>query len=380
MVHPPVDPPARRPHRKWKMVVLGLVVLILAARASIDPLAHHFTQRGLDKMDGYRGRFSDVTISVFALTYTIEDLRITRVMPDGSEAELFSVAEAYSRVLWRNLLDGTILGMARLRDVRLQIVLVPEEEKSLVSDPTGSEDVEAVAENPPKPWDLDEAIQAVIPFKLERIELLNSYLRIVDETKQEPGSIEFPNIEAVVENFTTRRALEEGQPMTVAARAGVQQSGELSFFLTFDPLAEDLTFGGEAKLLGLELEEMREYLRRATGGLVIPSGQLDCYTAFRCEQGHLTGAVKSLLKNPDVKAATDDIVSQLSALLTDLGLQLFSDRVPGREAAATIVPFDGHITGPEIEFWPTVLALLRNAFVVGLAESFRDVGSSEEPK
>jgi len=376
----PTDPSARRPRRKWKFVVLGLGVLILAARASIDPLAHHFTQRGLDKMDGYRGRFSDVTLSVFALTYTIEDLQITRVMPDGSEAELLSVGEAYSRVLWRNLLDGTILGIARLRDARLQIVLVPEEEKSMVSDPTGAADVEAVAEDPPKPWVLDDAIQAVIPFKLERIELLNGHLHIIDETLQQPVRIEFPNIEAVVENFTTRRALEEGQPMTVAARASVQQSGKLSLFLTFDPLADDLTFEGEAKLLGLQLEELREYLRLATGGLVIPSGHLDCYTAFRCEQGHLTGAVKSLLKNPDVEAATDELVSQLSALLTDLGLQLFSDRVPGREAAATIVPFDGHITGPEIGLWPTVLALLRNAFVVGLAESFRDVEVGEEPK
>lgn len=373
-------PSAPRSHRKWKSVVLGLVVLILVARASIDPLAHHFTQRGLDKMDGYRGRFSNVTISIFALTYTIEDLRITRVMPDGNEAELFSVSEAYSRVLWRNLFDGTILGFARLRDARLQIVLVPEEEKNMVSDPTGAEDVEAVAKDPPKPWVLDDAIQSVIPFKLERIELLNGFLRIVDETTQPTAPIEFPNIEAVVENFTTRRALEEGQPMTVAARAGVQQSGELSFFLTFDPLAEELTFRGEAKLLGLQLEEIREYLRLATDGLVIPHGQLDCYTAFHCEQGHLTGAVKSLLKNPDVEAATDEIVSQLSALLTGLGLRLFSDRVPGREAAATIVPFDGHITGPEIALWPTVLTLLRNAFVVGLAESFRGLDVREVPK
>lgn len=358
---------------RWLVVVAVLALLVLGARASIDPLARHFTQSGLDKMEGFEGSFTDVSLSVFAFTYTIEGLSIVEKLPDGRRPEVLHVEKARSRVLWRNLLHGTIIGMARLEGARVRVVIAPGEEPKEV-------EAERAIEEPPKPWELDEAIQEVVPFKLERIEVLDGDLTIVDGSREPPPELRFPHLEAAIENFTTRRALAEGQPMTVALRCGLQQSGDLQLFLTVDPLADELTFAGEARLKGLQVREVRDYVIAATGGLELPQGEFDCYASFQCKDGHLQGGVKPLLKNAEIEAADDDLGTKLKALLADAGIALFSDRVPDRGAAAAVVPIDGHVTGPDVELWPTIFSLLRNAFVVGLSESFRGLPPQEEVK
>ena len=56
-----------------------------------------------------------------------------------------------------------------------------------------------------------------------------------------------------------------------------------------------------------------------------------------------------------------------------MAVKILSDRVPGRNAVATIIPIHGDLKKPEVQLVPTVLAVLRNAFVEGLSASLTNV-------
>ena len=53
--------------------------------------------------------------------------------------------------------------------------------------------------------------------------------------------------------------------------------------------------------------------------------------------------------------------------------ELTADRVEGRNAVATTIPIKGKLTDPDIQLWPTVLGVIRNAFVQGLTSGFTNV-------
>jgi hypothetical protein len=52
-----------------------------------------------------------------------------------------------------------------------------------------------------------------------------------------------------------------------------------------------------------------------------------------------------------------------------VAVKLFSDRVPGREAVATIIPIRGNLEHLDAQITPAIMAVLRNAFVEGLSSS-----------
>jgi hypothetical protein len=71
-----------------------------------------------------------------------------------------------------------------------------------------------------------------------------------------------------------------------------------------------------------------------------------------------------------VRPTDDSFGNKLKAWLADTGLRLFSDRVPDRNAIATVVPIKGRLDAPDIQLWPTVLGVIRNAFVEGISSGF----------
>ena len=77
-----------------------------------------------------------------------------------------------------------------------------------------------------------------------------------------------------------------------------------------------------------------------------------------------------VLKNVEVRPTEEGFGNQLKAWVADSALDLFSDRVPGRNAVATVVPIKGRLDDPKLQVWPTLLSVIRNAFVQGISSGF----------
>jgi hypothetical protein len=136
-------------------------------------------------------------------------------------------------------------------------------------------------------------------------------------------------------------------------------------FATADPL----TFAGQARLEGFQLAELGELLR-AKEGVIPAEGVANVSVRVRADSGRLSGAVWPVLKDPRFKASDPGLGAKLKALLADAAFQMFGDEVSGRDGAATI-PIVGTVDAPQTQLLPTMLGVLRNGIVRGLADSLR---------
>jgi hypothetical protein len=121
-------------------------------------------------------------------------------------------------------------------------------------------------------------------------------------------------------------------------------------------------------VVGLRLAELGELLA-AKQEVVPDEGVLDLSLRFRAEAGRLTGGVRPVLKDAGARPAAPGLGAKLKSFLADTGIEIFSDDVPGRDAVATTIPITGQLDDPELQLVPTILGVVRNAFVRGLADS-----------
>jgi uncharacterized protein YhdP len=356
----------RREHRVLRslgVALIALAALLVAARLALEPLVARRTHRALEHMHGLWGTFSRVEVSVLHLSYALHDLRIDKVGQGGAREPYLAVKRLESGLYWRELVHGHLVGSLRLDRPKLDIL------STAGPSPAERQSGKAPAE---APVDLGRFLQHFVPFRLDRAEVRDGEVLWVNERVPEKPRLWLHGIEATLENFATRAALARGEPSILAASATLQRTGKVSLFASADPLAKGLTFAGQARLQGLALTELGALLA-ATSGVTPKKGTLDVNVRFKAVDGHLTGGVRPLLRDPEVQQGKPGLGNKLKAMLADLSLDVLSDRVPGRDAVATTIPIEGDVRDPNTKVWPTVLGVVRNAFVAGLANSFANL-------
>ena len=60
-------------------------------------------------------------------------------------------------------------------------------------------------------------------------------------------------------------------------------------------------------------------------------------------------------------------------------MTIFSDRVPACNAVATVIPIKGNLTDPNIQLWPTIFGVVRNAFLEGLTSGYAHLPPDAAP-
>jgi len=217
--------------------------------------------------------------------------------------------------------------------------------------------------------DLNELLHKITPVDVDHIDILDGQVAFVDTGRQERPELWMHDLQLSVENLTNRVRLTEGRPILLTASATLARSGAASLLITADPFEKGLTFSGRAAIVGLQTAELYRFIEPATD-LQAPEGTIDLFVEFDCRNGQLTGGVKPVLKNVKVRPADKGFFSALKAWVTDVAIKLFSDRVPNRNAVATVIPIKGTLTGPDVQLWPAIFGVLRNAFVEGLTSGY----------
>jgi hypothetical protein len=344
-----------RAKRILLVVAATAILLVVAARLALDPLVTWRTKKVLGEMEGIRGTFADVEVHVRDLSYVIRGLELEKVSAEGSALPFFAARYAGFGLYWKQLLRGHLVADIQLVEPALNLVEVDKGEEEQGE----GQEVEQVPE-------LGRRLAELAPFRIDRLEVKGGELRWLDAREPEKPQLRISRIEATLENFATRAALAKGEPTVLGARGLLQSSGVITVFATADPLAKTLTFAGEAGLEGLKLVELTEFIS-AKAGIRPEKGELDLAVRFRAEDGRLSGGLRPVVKDASTKASEKGLGAKLKSALSDLSLNVFSDDIPGRDAVATTIPLVGRIDAPQVQAIPTILGILRNAFVRGLA-------------
>lgn len=350
--------------RRLVIAVLVVAALLVLIRIVLDPIAAHFTHKALNEAQGIRGDFESVHVSVLPPGYEIRNLSIIEV-PGGSwKRPLLRTERAAVSLEWRRLLSAELSARLRVEEPKIIYVKHPS------------------APKPPKKMqipDVDGQLRQLIPARVDRIEVVRGQAIYRDAETQGHPDISVSRIEVAAENLATRPKLGNGQPATVSLSARIGKSGDLSSFVSVNPFADQLEFAGNAALRGLKLAELYDF-EKAAANVQTPKGTLDLFAEFTAKNGAISGGVKPVLKNVEVRPTEDDLGNEIKAWVADTALDLFSDRVPGRNAVATVIPIKGRLDDPKLQVWPTIFSVIRNAFVQGIASGFASLPPATAPE
>jgi hypothetical protein len=331
-------------------IVAGLVIVI---RLVLDPIATHFTRKALREADGIRGDFHSVHVTVFPPGYQIRRLKVVEHPQDDWKHPLFYAERVAAAV------DMSALFHARL-EARVRL----DEPKIVISKRTEKEEKKAAGVP-----DVRDALLRTLPARINRVEIRDGEIQYRDLTAPRHPQIWVHELELAVENIATRPKLAGGRPTTVSGSAKLGRSGDIVLFASANPFARKLEFAGKFSVEGWKTAELFDLIEPATD-LQAPAGTISVFTEFKSADGMITGGVKPVLKNVKVRPTEDNFFNKLKAWVADKGLRLFSDRVPDRNAVVTIVPIKGRLDDPDIQLWPAVIGVIRNAFVEGISSGF----------
>jgi hypothetical protein len=264
-----------------------------------------------------------------------------------------------------NRSDKTIVAAVKLVEPKLRLYHAAAEPEAAQREAAGKE----ATPRKDEVIDLAGQLRRITPLDVDHIDILNGQVAFTDVSRQERPELWLHELNLSVENLTTRVHLTDGRPTLLTASGVLGRSGAVSIFVTANAFEKGLTFSGRAAIVGLETAELHKFVEPATD-LQAPRGTIDIFVEFDCRNGELTGGVKPVLKNVDIQPGNGKIVAVVKAWAADLAVKLFSDRVPERSAVATVIPIKGDLTGPDVQLWPALFGVMRNAFVEGLTSGY----------
>jgi len=343
-----------RRRRLWAILPLSIAGLLVAIYFLINAIVTFATQAGLDRVAGASGIFQRVSVTLIHPGYDVYGLTVREMPVHPHKEPLFYAERIEVRWSWRQLLHGKLVRRIQIWNARAMVPIRPGEEGRPAQ----------------PPLEIAKTLESVPSAALERLAIVHSQVILVDE-HHAGQRLWLHDFDATVENVASRKELMHGLPLLVTVRGKLQKTGELSLYLTMDPFDKGYTFAGSAEVRHMQLSDLHDFT--AIKGLTLPRGVLDVFASVTCKRGTIVGGIKPILKDAKVEAADSKIGDKIKAALADLAIKIFSDRVPGRDAVAAIIPIRGTLEHLDVQLVPAIAAVLRNAFVEGLSASLSNV-------
>jgi hypothetical protein len=335
-------------------VLLLLAVALVGARLYLPTAVRDYINGALEDNGAYSGHVAEVDLALWRGGGEIRGLEI--VKRNGEvPVPLLALPRAYGSLRWGALL---LHGELVLEATVVAPVL------HLVAGPNASKQQFGAGGNWPA------VIDALTPIRLDRLTVLDGRLHFHDFHSEPSVDVSISDISLYAENLTNFQDDSAPLPARVHLTATPMTAGQLLVTADLDPLAQLPRFEVDAELTGMKLPPWNSLLR-AYAGLDVEAGSIAAYAEVEAQDGRFEGYLKPFVIGLDVLDAEkeeeeNNIFQHAWEATVGAAAELLQNQP--EEQLATRVPVSGTVENPEIEFWPTFVNVLRNAFVEAFAK------------
>jgi len=332
-----------------RRILLGLVVLIVAARVAAPYVIKRVVNDKLAHLEGYRGHVEDVDLSLWRGAYQAEDLVIEKT--DGKVPVPFIALDRLDLgVEWPALLDGNVV--ARVSVIRPQI--------NFVKGPTKAT-TQAGDEN-----DWQETVKGLAPIRINKFKVVDGEVHYRDFHSSPRVDVILDHLNVTASNLSNSADAGGARPSPVTVNGTLMHSGRLSLEGDLDPFAKRPTFELSTRLEKLHLTQLNPFLR-AYVNVDVNRGTFSVYSELHSKDGNFKGFVKPMMEHLDVlqwKKEDERPIDKLwEALVGGVAAVLKNQ---SKDRLATVIPLSGQIDDPDVHAWNAALSLLRNGFIEAL--------------
>ncbi len=340
---------ASRPRRgRWIAGGVVLVLLLLiAARVALTPLAAHALRTQLNAQPDMRGDFDDLALSVLSLGTHLEGV-VLHLTPPGSSPVTVKIQSLEGHLRWHDLIRSHLVIDGWLDHAKITVVIeTPEEAQELIRQ----------AKHFASMRGLGAALESQRPFRLARLEMHQLEVLVADHTEAGVGrkssELWIHGLEGTsFQNLADRAPLLGGRPTTLALQGELQRSGNATLLASADPLADRLDLAVRLTIAHLDLRELYGFIAPASG--LKAEGTVAADVSLKVHEAQLDGSIKPVIENLSLAAAEPKLKPQLEAALANAGAGL-----AGGKRLATVIPISGSVEDPKVDLQAALLGLLK---------------------
>ena len=342
--------------RRWhrlsvitRTIIIMLILVLVALRIALPHLVQRYVNHKLDELPGYAGSIGEVDIHLWRGAYSIHEVN---VMKETNRVPIPFVAarRVDLSVEWRELRHGALVGEVIADEAQLNFVKAPSPD----ADQTSID----------KSW--TEVVEDLFPFKINRVLLRDSAVRFRDLKAEPRVDVFVTNMTFVCSNITNSRGLTNELPTAFSVTGETIGGGRAMVYGRINPFTESPRFDVNAALENVDLTALNDLLR-AYANVDVKRGRLRVFTEMAAADGRFKGYVKPLLEDLDVvelEEAKNPLQFIWEAFVAGV-VKLFKNQPSDRFAGE--IPLEGDLENPEAGILPTVVSVLRNAFVQALS-------------
>jgi Domain of Unknown Function (DUF748) len=341
--------------RRNLIIVLGsLLVLLIAIRIALPYILLKLVNVELQNIPGYTGHVEDIDVALIRGAYKIKSIKLEKT---GGKIPVpfFSAPLIDLSIQWASLLHGRIVGKIEVDQPVLNFVKGPTEETSQTKIDSSWTDV----------------VKKLMPLKLNKFEIVEGQIHYRDFHTKPTFDIYTNQVHILAENLNNAEKNKDLLPSTITASADVY-GGKATASMKMDALAKTSTFEGKAKLEGLNLANLNNFID-AFAKFDIKSGEISIYTEAAAKNGLITGYTKPIIKNLKVLNWEKDKEKPLKIAyeaVAEAVAWIFKNH--NKDQLATKVEFEGNIKNPKIDIWYLIGQVLKNAFIQALYPSLEN--------
>lgn len=341
-------------NKKW-IIVISILVLIIVARLLLPYFVTKYVNKTLAEIQGYNGSISEVDIALIRGAYSVHDLKIEK---EGSEIKVpfVNIKTIDLSLQWEALFKGKIVGEVALEKPELNFAVGPNKDDKQ----DGSE------------ADWKETINDFMPLNINRFEVNNGKIAYHDFSTKPQVNVFLHNLNLIATNLGNVEQENDTLPSSLELTGTSIGKGDLSLKGRMNVLKTIPDFDMNLKFMKVNLTSFNEFAK-AYGKFDIEKGTMDLVSEARLLDGTFDGYVKPLLKDVQILDLRED-VGEKSAIrilwetILETGKEIFENEK--KEQVATVIPIKGNIKDTQTEVWPTIMNVLRNAFVKAFSTEF----------
>jgi Domain of Unknown Function (DUF748) len=339
----------KRISRNWYWMG-GILLILIAARLSMDYFVTRYVNKVLANIEGYRGSIYDVDIYLYRGAYSIDSLKIFKV--DGNkEVPFVDIPLTDLSVEWSALFDGAIVGEVKFKNPNLNFIGGNDGNDNAPGNQSG-EDV-----------DWTKPIRDLMPLKINRMDIEQGTVTFRDFTTKPNVSISLENLNATALNLNNAADQEERLPSTISATATSIGGGKLALNMGINVLKEIPDMDLDMKLEQVNMPALNDFFM-AYAKVDIERGAFNLYSEMTIDSGMVAGYVKPIAVNVKVVDWKKDKQNPLNLIwqsVVGVVAEVFENQK--EDQFATKVPLEGNLNNIKTNVWPTVWNIFRNAFV-----------------
>jgi hypothetical protein len=332
--------------KKFLAIIFSLFLLIfLFIQFALEPIAKNQINKNLAAMEGYYGSIHAVDIGLIGGNYAVDSIVIISEKAVNGEDYLFKADRIESKLIWRELFNGNLVGELHL--IRPMVNFIFDGEKV--------DDAETI--------DIKELLNDVTPFKVQTFTIQNGEIHYKDPTVSPKIDVFVKDFQVYGENLGNIQRSDEALPSHIRFSGITIGEGSFQGNLDLNLLKEIPDFDLEMKIDSLQLTSLNDFTK-AYASFTFEEGSMFMSSEVVMKDGNYQGYVKPIfehLKIFDPKDEDTSFIEKAWEGLLELTTKIFEN--PDKETFATRVPFEGDVNDTDAKIWPTILNVFRNAFI-----------------